>query len=58
MTVSLDTERGLAPRPLPPEDGLMTTSTVVTMVLILGFVWGGFSLALLTAVRKESTKIA
>jgi hypothetical protein len=34
----------------------MTTSTVVTMVLILGFVWGGFSLALLTAVRKESNK--
>ena len=34
----------------------MTTSTVVTMVLIIGFVWGGFSLALFTAVRKESDK--
>lgn len=34
----------------------MTTSAVVTMVLILGFVWGGFALALLTAVRKESSK--
>ena len=34
----------------------MTTSTVITMVLILGFVWGGFALALFTAVRKESTK--
>lgn len=34
----------------------MTTSTVVTMVLILGFVWGGFCLALLTAVGKESSK--
>ena len=34
----------------------MTTSTVVTMVLVLGFVWGGFSLALFTAVRKESDK--
>ena len=34
----------------------MTTSTVVTMVLILGFVWGGSFLALLTAVRKESGK--
>ena len=34
----------------------MTTSTVVTMLLILGFVWGGFSVALLTAVRKESGK--
>ena len=34
----------------------MTTSTVVTMVLVLGFVWGGFALALFTAVRKESDK--
>jgi len=34
----------------------MTTSTVVTMVLICGFVWGGFLLALSTAVRKESGK--
>ena len=34
----------------------MTTSTVVTMVLFLGFVWGGFALALFTAVRKESRK--
>ena len=34
----------------------MTISTVMTMVLILGFVWGGFSLALFIAVRKESDK--
>ncbi|MDE0807329.1 MAG: MetS family NSS transporter small subunit [Longimicrobiales bacterium] len=34
----------------------MTTSTVVTMVLVLGFVWGGFIFALAMAVRKESTK--
>jgi hypothetical protein len=34
----------------------MTTSTVITMVLILGFVWGGFLFALVTAVRKESDK--
>ncbi len=34
----------------------MTTSTVVTMVLVLGFVWGGFAFFLLTAVRKESDK--
>ncbi|MEE2670055.1 MAG: MetS family NSS transporter small subunit [Gemmatimonadota bacterium] len=34
----------------------MTISTVLTMVLILGFVWGGFSLALFTAIRKESKK--
>ncbi len=36
----------------------MTTSTVITMVLILAFVWGGFSFFLLTAVRKESDKAA
>ena len=35
---------------------MMTTSTVVTMVLIIGFVWGGFFLALITAARKESDK--
>ena len=40
----------------PWEDGDMSTSAVVTMVLILGFVWGGFLLALTTAVRKESEK--
>lgn len=34
----------------------MTTSTVITMVLVLAFVWGGFAFFLLTAVRKESKK--
>ncbi len=34
----------------------MTTSTMITMVLILGFVWGGFFVALYTAARKESDK--
>ncbi|HIF07152.1 MAG TPA: MetS family NSS transporter small subunit [Gemmatimonadetes bacterium] len=34
----------------------MTTSTQVTMLIILGFVWGGFFLALATAARKESAK--
>jgi hypothetical protein len=34
----------------------MTTSTWVTMVGILTFVWGGFFLALRMAVRKESAK--
>jgi len=34
----------------------MTISAVVTMVLIIGFIWGGFFLALVTAVRKESHK--
>ncbi len=34
----------------------MTTSTVLTMVLVLGFVWGGCAYFLLTAMRKESDK--
>lgn len=34
----------------------MTTSSWITMLLIVGFVWGGFSMVLLTAIRKESGK--
>jgi len=34
----------------------MTTATWVTLVLICGFVWGGFFLAVSTAFRKESGK--
>jgi hypothetical protein len=34
----------------------MTSSTWITMLLVMAFVWGGFTLALLTAVRKESGK--
>ena len=34
----------------------MTTATWITMVGILAFIWGGFVLALLTAVTKESEK--
>lgn len=34
----------------------MSATTVATMVLILGFVWGGFALILTTAVRKEREK--
>jgi hypothetical protein len=34
----------------------MTPATWVTMVVIMAFVWGGFSLVLLTAVRKEAGK--
>jgi hypothetical protein len=34
----------------------MTIATWVTMTLVVGFVWGGFLLALATAVRKESGK--
>lgn len=34
----------------------MTTSSWITLLLIVGFVWGGFSMVLLTAIRKESGK--
>ena len=34
----------------------MTTATWITMLVIMAFVWGGFSLVLLTAIRKESGK--
>ena len=34
----------------------MTTSTWITMIVVMGFVWGGFAAVLLTAVRKESGK--
>lgn len=31
----------------------MTAATWITMLVIVGCVWGGFALALATAVRKE-----
>ena len=34
----------------------VTTATWITMVLVMGFVWGGFLMVLSTAVRKESGK--
>lgn len=34
----------------------MRASTWITMVLVMAFVWGGFALVLVTAVRKESGK--
>ena len=34
----------------------MTTATVITMILVLGFVWGGFVYFLGLAVRKEEDK--
>jgi hypothetical protein len=36
----------------------MTTATWITMIGILGFIWGGFTLALRTAIRKEAGKKA
>ncbi len=34
----------------------MTAATWITMLAIVGFVWGGFALALSTAIRKEGRK--
>lgn len=34
----------------------MTGATWITMIAILLFVWGGFLVFLMTAVRKESRK--
>lgn len=34
----------------------MSLTAVVTMVLILSFVWGGLALILVTAVREERRK--
>lgn len=36
----------------------MTTSAWITMIVVMVFVWGGFSWVLLTAIRKESGKSA
>jgi len=41
--------------PLPLRDP-MQTSTIVTMVVILSLVWGGFAVLLVMALRKESHK--
>jgi hypothetical protein len=34
----------------------MTTATWVTLLLVGSFIWGGFALALVTAMRRESGK--
>jgi len=34
----------------------MTAATWITMIVIMAFVWGGFSTVLLIAIRKESGK--
>ncbi len=36
----------------------MTTATWITMIVVMLWVWGGFAVALTTAVRKESGKRA
>ncbi len=34
----------------------MSSATWITMIGIMAFVWGGFALALSTAIRKETGK--
>ena len=34
----------------------MTPTTWIMMFLVMAFVWGGFSMVLITAIRKESGK--
>lgn len=34
----------------------MSAAGIVTMIAILGFVWGGFLLILITAIRREREK--
>ena len=34
----------------------MTTATWITMIVIMTYVWGGMTLALRTAIKKESDK--
>ena len=43
-------------RPPPSGEAPMTNSTWITMIVVMGGVWGGFASVLLTAVRKESGK--
>ncbi len=40
----------------PGGEADMTTQGIVTMVLVLLFVWGGFALFVAAAVRKEREK--
>jgi hypothetical protein len=34
----------------------METSGWITMIVVMGIVWGGFAFLVLTALRKESAK--
>ncbi len=34
----------------------MSTATLITMIAIVGFIWGGFAVFLGMALRKESDK--
>ena len=37
---------------------MMTTATWITMIGVLAFIWGGFSIALRKAVKSEGQKNA
>ncbi len=34
----------------------MSTATLITMIAVVGFIWGGFAIFLGLALRKESEK--
>ncbi|MFW6083595.1 MAG: hypothetical protein ACODAA_00090 [Gemmatimonadota bacterium] len=36
----------------------MTSTGIITMIAVLAFVWGGFALLVVTAIRKERAKNA
>lgn len=36
----------------------MTSTGIITMIAVLAFVWGGFALLVVTAIRKERAKKA
>ena len=43
-------------RPRVRRPGPMSAATWITMITIVGFVWGGFLLAVVTAFRRETDK--
>lgn len=52
-----DAPYGRLVRPRPPTGGTpVSAATWITMIVIVGFVWGGFLLAVTTAFRRESDK--
>ncbi len=48
---------GVRPTLSAPRFPGMSTTAIATMIAILGIVWGGFVLILLTAVVKERVKM-
>jgi len=50
----------MGPPPVHPRlpEVVVTAATWITMIVIMGIIWGGFALAVSTAIRKESGKDA